>query len=85
MEEKHYIHLVDILSLHKNRLILFIAYHRTRLISDMHVCLTVNFSKIFFVSPIALALTSAQFKFVVNQAREMIKGENKDMMIFSII
>ena len=51
----------------------------------MHVCLTVNFSKIFFVSPIALALTSVQFKFVVNQAREMIKGENKDMMIFSII
>ena len=52
----------------------------------MHVCLTVNFCKIFLVSPInALALTSVQFKFVVNQARGMIKEENKDMMIFSII
>ena len=51
----------------------------------MHVCLTVNFCKIFLVSPIiALALTSVQFKFVVNQARGMIK-EEKDMMIFSII
>ena len=54
----------------------------------MHVCLTVNFCKIFLVSPtpiIALALTSVQFKFVVNQARGMIKEENTDMMIFSII